>query len=393
MKTKLPWILTFVLAIALGVVLFARTSPRQPATSNRQPLYWVDPMHPSYRSDKPGTAPDCGMDLVPVYEEKRPRIDVPSSAAELRTIGRSVRTVGRVAIDETRMHTITTKFDGYIERLYVDFTGKDVRRGQPLFSVYSPDLLATQQEYLLALRSAKQAPLLLDAARRRLQLWDISDADVRELERSGATRKTMTITSPVSGVVLEKMAVQGARVMAGAPMFTIAALDRVWIVADVYESELAWVRTGAPASMTLTYLPGRTFTGVVTFIAPTIDPMTRTAKVRIEVDNRDGALKPEMFGDVTLQEPARSAVVVPDSAVLMTGTRNVVFIVKGDGTFEPRDVEIGTKSEHAIEIRRGLVAGEKVATGANFLLDSESRLRLKPETRNQKAEGAAHAHE
>jgi len=409
MKTKLPWVLTVVLAIALVVVVFGRTNDAPHAKSTaasghaghaaaqKKVLYWIDPMHPAYKSDKSGKAPDCGMELVPVYAgdaapagaqtnvsgysavkltpERQQLIGVQTGVAETRTIGRSVRTVGRVAVDETRLHKITTKFDGYIERLNVNFTGKEVHRGQPLFSIYSPDLLATQQEYLIALKAAKQSPLLLDATRRRLQLWDISAADIRELERSGATRKSLTISSPVSGVVLNKTAVEGARVAAGEPLFDIADLSRVWILADVYESEMSSVRTGSRASIGLTYLPGRTFEGTVTFIAPTIDPMTRTAKVRIEIDNRDGALKPEMFGDVVIQEPSRSVTVVPESAVINTGTRSVVFMVKDDGTFEPREVATGVKDEHFIEVRSGVTAGEKVATQANFLIDSESRLK------------------
>ena len=389
MKTKLPWILCALLAAALVAVA---TANRQRPTANvpaKKILYWVDPMHPAYKFDKPGIAPDCGMELVPVHEGEQPpaggKLNIPVSrqqligvqtgVAETRAMGRSVRTVGRVAVDETRLHKITTKFDGYIEKLYVDFTGKEVRRGQPLFSVYSPDLLATQQEYLIALKTAAQSPLLLDAARRRLQLWDIGPSDIRELERTGIPRKSLTIHSPASGVVTAKMAVEGARINAGEPLFELADLDRLWILADVYESELAWVHVGAPATITLAYLPGRTFTGKVAFIAPTVDPMTRTAKVRIEVDNRDGALKPEMFGDVVLQEPSRNVTVVPESAVIATGTRSVVFVVGRDGTFEPREVETGTKSDQFIEIRRGVSAGEKVVTQANFLIDSESRLK------------------
>ena len=438
MKTKLPWILTVLLAIALGVVLIARPAgksdtngtagekkvlywvdPMNPANRSDKPgkapdgmdlvpvyaegqtaaaekkvLYWVDPMHPAYKSDKPGIAPDCGMDLVPVYEgedvgkstvegysnvklatSRQQLIGVQTGIAEKRSMGRTVRAVGRVSVDETRLHKITTKFDGYIEKLYVDYTGKEVRRGQPLFAVYSPELLATQQEYLLALRTAKQSPLLLESSRRRLQLWDISGADIRRLEQTGATRKALTIASPVNGFVLTKNAIEGARIAAGEPMFEIADLDRVWVFADVYESELAFARLGAPATITLSYLPGRTFNGKVTFVTPTVDPMTRTAKVRIEVDNRDHALKPDMFADVVIEEPTRSVTVVPDSAVISTGTRSVLFVVKDGGTFKPREVQTGTKSDRYIEIRSGVEAGEKVATQANFLIDSESRLK------------------
>ena len=223
MKTKLPWILTILLALALGAVLIARPAakPSPAPVAQKKVLFWVDPMHPAYKSDKPGKAPDCGMELVPVYEgdtgpaggaepdvkgysnvklttSRQQLIGVQTGLAETRTIGRTVRTVGRVAVDETRLHTITTKFDGYLEKLYVDYTGKEVRRGQPLFSVYSPELLATQQEYLLALRAAKQSPLLLESSRRRLQLWDIGPGDIRHLEQTGQLRKSLTIYSPAN---------------------------------------------------------------------------------------------------------------------------------------------------------------------------------------------------
>jgi len=410
MKTKLPWILTILLAITLITVLVARPSTKPPATAaQKKVLYWVDPMHPAYKSDKPGKAPDCGMELVPVYDDgttdaapsnvtgyanvkltsdRQQLIGVQTGMTEMRSLGRSVRTVGRVAVDETRLYKITTKFDGYIEKLYVNVTGQQIRKGQPLFSVYSPDLLSTQQEYLLAMRAAKQAPSLLAAARQRLLLWDITSAEIRELERTGTARKSVTVHSPANGFVLNKIAVEGARVTAGEPLFEIANLDHVWIQADVYESELQFIRLGAPAVTTLSYIPGRTWTGRVTFIAPTVDPMTRTVKVRSEFDNADGALKPDMFGDVVIQQPARQVVVVPESAVLQTGTRSVVFVVKGDGTFEPREVETGTKNDHFIEIRSGVEPGEKVATQANFLIDSESRLKAAL----AQMSGAGHAH-
>jgi membrane fusion protein, copper/silver efflux system len=442
MKTKLPWILTILLAITLIVVLVARPNAKPsgsqaasgsekkvlywvdamnpthkfakpgkapdgmdlvpvyaegetPAASQKKILYWVDPMHPAYKSDKPGVAPDCGMQLVPVYDDgagpaistvagyanvklspdRKQLIGVQTGMTELHSMGRSVRTVGRVAVDETRLYKISTKFDGYIEKLYVNVTGQPIRKGQALFSVYSPDLLSTQQEYLLALRATKESPSLLAAARQRLLLWDITPGEIRELESSGAARKSITIYSPANGYVLNKIAVEGARVTAGEPLFEIANLDHVWVQADVYESELQFIRLGAPAITTLSYIPGRTWTGRVTFIAPTVDPMTRTVKVRSEFDNADGALKPDMFGDVVIQQPARQVIVVPDSAVLQTGTRSVVFVVKGDGTFEPREVSVGTKSEGFYEVRSGLKAGEKVVTQANFLIDSESRLK------------------
>lgn len=399
MKTKLPWILTILLAISLVAVLVARPSTKSSAASTtsageKKVLYWIDAMNPAHKFDKPGKAPD-GMDLVPVYDDgsgpamstvggyanvkltsnRQQLIGVQTGMTEMRSLGRSVRTVGRVAVDETRLYKITTKFDGYIEKLYVNVTGQQIRKGQALFSVYSPDLLSTQQEYLLAMRAAKQAPSLLAAARQRLLLWDVTPAEIRELERTGTARKSVTIFSPTNGFVLNKIAVEGARVTAGEPLFEIANLDHVWIQADVYESELQFIRLGAPATTTLSYLPGRTWKGRVTFIAPTVDPMTRTVKVRSEFENADGALKPDMFGDVVIEQPARQVVVVPDSAVLQTGTRSVVFVVKSDGAFEPREVSVGTKTEQVYEVRSGLAAGEKVVTQANFLIDSESRLK------------------
>lgn len=449
MKTKLPWILTILLAIALVVVVAARpkSGPAPAAKAERKVLYWVDamnptqrydkpgkapdgmdlvpvygdapqkkvlywvdPMHPAYKSNKPGKAPDCGMELVPVYDdgaapstvsgygtvkltpERQQLIGIRTAVAETRNLGRDVRTVGRVAVDETRLYKVATKFDGFIEKLYVNVTGQSIRKGQPLFSVYSPDLLATQEEYLLALRAAKQSPTLLEAARQRLLLWDITPAEIRELERSGKPRKSMMVVSPASGVVLNKTAVEGARVMTGEPQFDIADLEHVWVQADVYESELPYIRVDAPATM-LTYIPGRTWTGRVSFIAPTVDPMTRTVKVRIEFDNRDAALKPDMFADVVIRQPERQVVAVPDSAVLRTGTRSLVFLDHADGTFEPREVVLGTTSEGVTEIRSGLRAGQRVVTDANFLVDSESRLRasLASEGRGQKAE-VGHEH-
>jgi biotin carboxyl carrier protein len=313
MKTKLPWILTAIFAIALLAMLVARPNSKTSAANaggtsekkvlywvdamnpthksdkpgkapdgmdlvpvyadgqaaaapaEKKILYWVDPMHPAYKSDKPGIAPDCGMQLVPVYadgnepaaastvagyanvkltSDRQQLIGVQTGMTEMRSLGRSVRTVGRVAVDETRLYKISTKFDGYIEKLYVNVTGQSIRRGQPLFSVYSPDLLSTQQEYLLALRAAKQAPSLLAAARQRLLLWDITPAEIAQLERTGAARKSITIYSPTSGYVLNKIAVEGARVTAGEPLFDIANLDHVWIQADVYESELQFIRLG-----------------------------------------------------------------------------------------------------------------------------------------------------
>jgi len=425
-RTALPWLITLLFAAAFLVLLFGgRTAERGKSAADagrahpssappvstpaKKVLYWVDPMHPAYKSDKPGTAPDCGMDLVPVYEEaptgapqekpvagystisvppeRQQAIGVQLGKVEVRDITKTIRAVGRVAFDETLLHQVHAKFEGYVEDLYVDYTGKPVRKGQPLLSIYSPDLLATQQEYLLAFRARQQfrgssntdlsrgGTDLYESARQRLLLWDISSGDLDRLEKTGKPRKALTLYSPVSGFVMVKNAVQGARVMPSDSLFEIAGLHRVWVLADVYESEAPFVTVGQSARMSLSYLPGRTWIGKVTFIAPVLDETTRTVKVRVEFANPDGVLKPEMYSEVLLERPLGRVVAVPESAVLTTGTRSIVFVAKGGGQFEPREVEPGAKVDSYYEIREGLAGGEDVVTHANFLVDSESRLK------------------
>jgi len=366
-------------------------------------------MHPAYKSDKPGIAPDCGMQLVPVYEEtpagtapstpvagyaaislsseRQQAIGVQLGKAELRDLTKTIRTVGLVTFDETLLHQIHPKFEGYVEQLYVDYTGKPVRKGQPLLSIYSPDLLATQQEYLLACRAKQQfagsanpelgrgAADLYESAKQRLLLWDIRLSDIERLEKTGKPQKAVTLYSPVDGFVMSKSAVQGSRVMPSDTLFEIAGLRHVWVLADVYESELPFVRAGQTARMSLSYLPDRAWTGKLTFIAPVLDEKTRTVKVRLEFSNPDEALKPGMYADVFLERPLGRVLTVPESAVLMTGTRSIVFVAKGSGRFEPREVKTGAKVDSYYEIRDGVQPGEQVVTQANFLVDSESRLK------------------
>jgi membrane fusion protein, copper/silver efflux system len=292
-----------------------------------------------------------------------------------------------VAFDETLQHQVHAKFEGYVERLFVDYTGKPVRKGQPLLSIYSPELFATQQEYLLAFRASNELSAsgnadvarggadLYESARQRLLMWDISPSEIQELERTGQPRKALTLYCPVDGFVLSKNAVAGARVMPADTLFEIADIRRIWVLADIYESEAPFVRLGQTAAVSLSYLPGRTWTGKVTFIAPVLDEKSRTVKVRLELPNADGTLKPEMYADVSLERPLGRVVTVPEGAVLSTGTRSLVFVAKGEGRFEPREVQTGTKVDGQWEIRQGVAAGEDVVTQANFLIDSESRLK------------------
>ncbi len=421
-RSTLPWVLAAFFALAFAVLALSRRPSKSEANAGgaqapsrllpgtpheKKALYWVDPMVPGYRSDKPGKSPFMDMDLVPVYEEgatgdsssvegystirlpqdRQQAIGVRLGKAETRDLTKTIRTVGRVTFDETLNHQIHAKFEGYVEKLYVDYMGKSVRKGQPLLSIYSPELLATQQEYLLAFRARQQfrassnADLarggvdLFESARQRLLLWDISPAQIEELERTGKPQKALTLYSPVDGFVMSKNAVQGARVMPADTLFEIAGIHRVWVQADVYESEAPFVRVGQTARMSLSYLPGRTWSGKVSFIAPVLDEKTRTVKVRVAFENPDGVLKPEMYADVTLERPLGRVVTVPDGAVLSTGARALVFVAKGDGRFEPREVKTGAKVDGYYEIREGISPGDAVVTQANFLIDSESRLK------------------
>jgi Cu(I)/Ag(I) efflux system membrane fusion protein len=423
-----PWVLAVLLGAALLFVVTSRRdgavspgpgaashkspapgTPAPAATPGRRILYWVDPMTPGYKSDKPGKSPFMDMDLVPVYDdgsspgggstkvsgyapisiapERQQAIGIQLGKAEVRQLAQTIRTVGRVTLDETLLFQIRPKFEGYVEDLFVDYTGKSVRKGQPLLSIYSPELLATQQEYLLALRARERlggssnpdvahgAAALYESARQRLLLWDIRPADLERLEKTREPQKALTLLSPVDGFVLTKNAVRGGRVMPSDTLFEIGGLSNLWVLADIYESEAPLVHTGDPARMTLSSLPGREWKGKVTFIAPVLEEATRTVKVRIEFPNADGALKPGMYADVMLERPLGRVLTVPESAVLTTGTRSLVFIAHDGGRFEPREVKTGARVDAYFEIREGLQPGDQVVTQANFLVDSESRLK------------------
>ena len=367
-------------------------------------LYWVDPMHPNYKSDKPGKAPDCGMDLVPVYEngatpgavpqdaflispEKQQLIGVTYGQVAYEPLSKTLRTVGRLAYDETKISHVHTKIDGWIEDVYVDFTGKQVSQGQPLLTVYSPDLLQTQQEYLLALKGRKElaesslreaaagAESLLESARRRLELWDITDAQIKELERTGKPSKALPIYAPASGFVLARNAYPKQRVMPDSDLYTIADLSTIWVIADVYEYEAPEVMLGQRADVMLTYFPGRTFTGKVTYIYPQVDATTRTLKVRVEIANPNTVLKPDMFANVELKIDYGKKLVVPQEAILDSGSEQLVYIALDGGYFQPRKVQLGPKVDNRYIILGGLKAGERIVTSGNFLVDSESRLK------------------
>lgn len=376
------------------------------AGGGRRILYYRSPMDPAVRSDKPAKD-SMGMDFVPVYEdqadagagtvpgrsavalspERRSLLGVRSDEVREIRIERAIRTVGRVGADERRLAHVHAKFEGYVERLYADFTGKYVRKGEPLLSIYSPELIATQQEYLLALRAEKELGAsgipsvatgganLAEAARERLRLWDISPADIAEIERTGTVRRAFDLRADAGGFVMAKNVVQGMRVMPADTLFEIADLSSVWVLADVYESDLSAIRLEMPATITFAYEPGRAWRGRVSNIAPAVDGATRTVNVRIDVPNRSGILKPDMFGDVQLLAAEGRGLVVADSAVIDAGDRKLVFLDRPDGTIEPRAVEVGAKLADGYQVLRGLARGDRVVTSANFLLDSESSLK------------------
>jgi Cu(I)/Ag(I) efflux system membrane fusion protein len=375
------------------------------------PLYQC-PMHPGVTSDHPGDCPICGMKLILVAAKKSsPGEEVAAKQAApveglsevsidttrqqfigLRTtrvrrgpVAETWRTVGRVQIDPTRVHKTNVKVDGFIERIFVDFVGQPVRKGQPLFSLYSPDLLATQKELLLAARTkdalSSGGPLagtgddLMAAAQRKLLLADVPQEEIERLQRTGEPQKSLVLVAPVSGTVTAKNVVQGASLRVGDAAYEITDLGQVWVMADAYESDLGRVHKGMTATLTLAALPNRIFHGKVDFVDPVLDPQSRTAKLRIQMKNPKGELRPEMYGDVVLEGKPHQGLLLPADAVLQSGTRNVVFVAQGQGKLQPREVKLGQRSGDEVEIASGLNEGDQVATRAAFLVDSESQLR------------------
>lgn len=329
------------------------------------------------------------LPLVEIPSEKSSFINLKTSPVTVRPLHKIIRAVGRIEVDEKKITTINTKFEGWIEKLLVDYTGRVVKKGEPLAEIYSPELLATQREFLNALKwknaprkegglgelLAKDAETILEAARQRLQLWDITDEQIKQVETTGKPIKTMTINSPINGHVVQKMAIQGMRVMPGEKLFDIVDLSTLWMIADIYEYELSAVKVGDQAAISFSYLPGKELISRIDYIYPTLSGETRTAKVRFVLDNRNGQLKPQMFTNVTLKINLGKRLVVPEDAVIDTGTRQIVYVDKGGGNFEPREVTVGLKGENGIEILKGLRVGEKVSSSPNFLIDSEAKLK------------------
>jgi len=352
-----------------------------------------------------------GVPQVEITPELQRRIGVRTVMVAVKPIQKTIRTVGRIEIDERNQATVNTKIEGWIEKLYVDYTGRYVKKGEPLAEIFSPELLATQQEFINTKKWARKqtssvphenhhhdaktetqelpsvmrqlleqdAKAMLEAARQRLRLWDISEKQIKKIEQAGKPIRTLTLFSPVSGYITQKMVVQGMKVMPGEKLFDIADFSQVWIVADIYEYELSTVRIGQPVKVTLSYFPGREWTSRIDYIYPVFSAETRTAKVRMTLPNPEGQLKPQMFTNVVIRVDMGKKLMIPDSAVIDTGRGQVVYVDQGNGIFEPREIETGLKADGSVEVLRGLRAGEKVASSANFLIDSEAQLKgIKP---------------
>jgi RND family efflux transporter MFP subunit len=391
----------------------SRTTPlAQPASKAATPApapqkgrkikYWVAPMDPNYIRDKPGKSP-MGMDLVPVYEEtgqEPPGVIKVSPAAiqsmgvtttkvQVRPLSRVTLTVGTVTFDERALKVLTTKVNGWVDRLYVNAMGDPVRKGQTLLSIYSPELVSAQEEYLLARQNLKimqnspvkemvaGAQRLAAAARRRLAYFDISPAQINTLESTGRVKKHLVLYSPANGYVTKRMVTQGMYVKAGMPLLEVADLSTIWVDADIYQYELPWIKVGQPVIMSLQYLPGETFKGRIDYIYPYLEQSTRTVKVRLRFPNPRLKLKPAMFSQVKIESPVtQNAVVVPSDAIFNTGLKQHVFISLGQGRFVPREVKLGVLGDNDMrQILAGLQGGEEVVTSAQFMLDSESRFR------------------
>lgn len=385
----------------------------QPAQAAGKILYYRDPVHHDYHSDQPGLNPETGNELEPVYEqhapgsvsisaEKQQWIGVTIGTVEQANYQETLRAAGRVAVDETRLTRVTSRTDGWIEKVHVDFVGRMVRKGEPMLTLYSPELTASQQEYLLA-RKAQETlrastvravtssnDSLVAVARARLEdHWGLDAKAFEELERSGKVQRTTTLYAPSSGFVMARNAYPGSRVTPDTELYSLADLSRVWIIAEIFEADAGQVRLGQSAVIEPTYAPGRKIRARVNYIFPRVDPMTRTLQVRLDADNPDLFLKPDLFVNVEFPIAGSARLVVPEEAVLDGGITQTVFVARGEGIFEPRRVETGERFDGKVEILAGLRKGDRIAVSGAFLLDSESKLK----NPGAAASGGAHKHD
>jgi Cu(I)/Ag(I) efflux system membrane fusion protein/cobalt-zinc-cadmium efflux system membrane fusion protein len=366
-------------------------SASKTASGERKIKYWVAPMDPTYISDNPGKSP-MGMDLVPVYEDEAPgasasggvlidsavvqNMGVRVEPARRQTVFRHVRSIGEVEVGEDQISVVNLRFSGWVERIHVDKTGDPVERGQTLVEIYSPELVAAQGEYLLALRTQGAGSALARSARRKFKLWDVSDREIEAIAKSREVRRTLAIRSPRTGFVLQKNVVEGARVMAGQDLYQIGDLRRIWVTAEIYEFDAPWVEVGQPAQMELSHEEGKVYEGKVAYIYPTLNAVSRTLTVRLEFENPDIRLKPGMFATVYIQyRRVDDVLAIPTEAILDSGRRKIVFVSAGDGRFEPSEIVTGLVGDrHMTEVLSGIEEGEEIVVSGQYLLDSESQL-------------------
>lgn len=328
---------------------------------------------------------------VEISPDKQQLIGVKTVEVSVKPLQKIIRTVGRIEYDERRLFTVNTKIEGWIEKLYIDYTGRYVKKGEPLAEIYSPELFATQQEFINLLRWKKSqitdsktqivemlsrdTDAIIEAARQRLKLWDIKDEQIKKIEESGRPIKTLTLYSPVSGYIIQKTALQGMRIMPGERLFDVADLSSVWVIADIYEYEVPMIRIGQTANIVLSYFPDKKFSSKIDYVYPTLAGETRTARIRFIIPNPGGQLKPQMFTNVEIKINLGTRLAIPEDAVIDTGTRQIVYVDRGEGYFEPREIMTGIRADGMVEVLRGLKSGEKVASSATFLIDSEAKLK------------------
>jgi membrane fusion protein, copper/silver efflux system len=416
MRRKVTWVaMACALLLSALVVASCQRSSKdaKPATSTVEAKYHC-PMHPQITSDKPGDCPICGMKLVPsegaeeksdttgakpekstvpgqasvsITPETRQRMGLELGTVERRTLSREIHTSARIVADETRLHHVTVKVNGWVNELFASITGQEVQQGQPLLTFYSPDLLSAQQEYVTALETAakltpasdadtrKGATDLVDSARRRLELWDVSEDQIWRLETTHNVQKYITVYAPMNGVVIERNISAGHNLQGGEVLMTIADLSSVWGDADIYQSDLPYVTVGMPLAMSLPYWPDKTFRGKVIFVSPTLDPETRTLHARLEIPNPESLLRPGMYGDATLDYSLGKKLSIPADAVMFSGKQSYAFRDAGNGQLIPTRVRVGVRGDGWYELLGGLGEGDRIVVSANFLVDSESSLK------------------
>jgi RND family efflux transporter MFP subunit len=383
---------------------YATEPANSTSSEERKILYWFDPMHPAYKSEKPGIAPDCGMTLVPKYAEEEHGGPMPLGTitlsedkqimAGVRTVKalrsplvRELRTTAEIVADESRISHIHLKTSGYVDRVFINTIGQLVHKGDRLLTLYSPDLVAAQEEYLIAKRGNTKlgsAPIeevrqgaasLLSSTRQKLKLLDVSEDQIARLDKTGEVSRELTFYAPVSGFVTDRKAFPQTAVTPDTELYTVSDLSSVWANADIYESEVPYVHLGQKVALKLSYYPGKTYSGVISYIYPSVDPQTRTVKARIAIPNPGFALKPQMFADATIRIDYGRMLLVPQEAVLNSGETQQVFVVHPGGVFEPRAITIGPVVNGQAAVLSGLKEGEAVVSSGNFLIDSESRMK------------------